>query len=220
MPLRTLILLLKRILFNNKLFKYNSNIAKHGLIFWKSSQKIENHDVLFKNVLVRCKSHIYYICLIFFNICLHLKRSHVNSTEIYYLLLFNYLVSFLFVTWYKNSVLKNEKKNFEMLWKSQAEVFIGESVKTVEDAIKACKIVLARDGMHFGCVVTLGENGSVFGDKITGEISHFETIKVNVVDSTVCMIRHVLFNLKKKEKINTWNKYHYYIHWRELVMRL
>jgi len=39
--------------------------------------------------------------------------------------------------------------------------------------------------MHLGCVVTLGENGSVFGDKKTGEIIHFDSIKVNVVDSTV-----------------------------------
>jgi len=66
----------------------------------------------------------------------------------------------------------------------EAEVFIGESVKSVDDAFKACKNVLSREGFHLGVVVTLGELGSVFGDKKTSEITHFECLKVNVVDST------------------------------------
>ena len=105
---------------------------------------------------------------------------------------------------YYDSVLE-KNKNLKRL-KSQAEVFTGESVNTVEDAIKACKIVLSRDGMHLGCVVTLGENGSVFGNKKTGEISHFETIKVNVVDSTVCVIiclNYLYLCLYSKQMINT-----------------
>jgi len=66
----------------------------------------------------------------------------------------------------------------------EAEVFIGESVKTIADAFKACQIILARDGFHLGCVVTLGELGSVFGNKKTSQITHFECLKVKVVDST------------------------------------
>ncbi len=59
-------------------------------------------------------------------------------------------------------------------------------MKSVEDAIKACEIILKREGFYLGCVVTLGEAGSVFGDKRTGEITHFECPKVKAVDSTVC----------------------------------
>lgn len=58
-------------------------------------------------------------------------------------------------------------------------------MKTIADAFKACQIILARDGFHLGCVVTLGELGSVFGNKKTSQITHFECLKVKVVDSTV-----------------------------------
>lgn len=38
----------------------------------------------------------------------------------------------------------------------KAEVFTGETVKNVEDAVKACKVVMSREGFHIGVVVTLG----------------------------------------------------------------
>lgn len=66
----------------------------------------------------------------------------------------------------------------------EAEAFISCTVKTIEDARNACKIVLSRDGFHIGCVVTLGEQGCVYGDKKTGEIKHFPCVPVKVVDST------------------------------------
>ena len=36
-----------------------------------------------------------------------------------------------------------------------------------------------------GIIVTLGGNGSVYGDKSTSEITHFPAKKVQVVDTTV-----------------------------------
>ncbi|CAF0960043.1 unnamed protein product [Brachionus calyciflorus] len=66
----------------------------------------------------------------------------------------------------------------------EAEVFTGSSVKSVEDAEKACRIVLEREGFEIGVVVTLGEKGCVFGNKKNGEIKYYPAIKVNVVDST------------------------------------
>lgn len=66
----------------------------------------------------------------------------------------------------------------------EAEVFTGSSVKSVEGAEKACRIVLEREGFEIGVVVTLGEKGCVFGNKITGDIKHFASKKVQVVDST------------------------------------
>jgi len=58
-------------------------------------------------------------------------------------------------------------------------------VKSIEDAKNACQIVLARDGFSIGCVVTLGADGCVYGDKSTGEITHFPCIPCKPVDSTV-----------------------------------
>lgn len=66
----------------------------------------------------------------------------------------------------------------------EAEAFISCTVKTIEDAKNACKIVLARDGFYIGCVVTLGGEGCVYGDKKTGEIKHFPCVPVKVVDTT------------------------------------
>ena len=69
----------------------------------------------------------------------------------------------------------------------EAEVFtqFTQSVKTVEDAIKASNIVLSREGFHIGIIVTLGELGAVFVDKLTRTPRHFPSPKVNVVDTTV-----------------------------------
>ena len=57
---------------------------------------------------------------------------------------------------------------------------------SVDDAIKVCKIVLAREAFQIGVgvVVTLGGNGAVYGDKLTGETRHFPVRKVKVVDTT------------------------------------
>jgi len=66
----------------------------------------------------------------------------------------------------------------------EAEVFTGNSVKTIDEAKEACRTVLARDGFYIGCVVTLGGQGCVYGDKKTGGIKHFPCKAVSVVDST------------------------------------
>lgn len=66
----------------------------------------------------------------------------------------------------------------------EAEVFTGSSVKSVEEAEKACQVVLAREGFEIGVVVTLGEKGCVFGNKKNGDIKHYPGKKVKVVDST------------------------------------
>ena len=67
----------------------------------------------------------------------------------------------------------------------KAEVFSGCEIKSLEDAKKACSVVLARDGFHLGVIVTVGENGIVFGNKRTNEIINIPAIKVQAVDSTV-----------------------------------
>lgn len=66
----------------------------------------------------------------------------------------------------------------------EAEVFTKSSVKTIEEAKAACRIVLDRDGFYIGCVVTLGGQGCVYGDKKTGKITHFPCVPVKVLDST------------------------------------
>lgn len=66
----------------------------------------------------------------------------------------------------------------------EAEVFTGSSVTSVQEAEKACRIVLSREGFEIGVVVTLGEKGCVFGNKKTGDIKFFCAKKVEVVDST------------------------------------
>jgi sugar/nucleoside kinase (ribokinase family) len=69
----------------------------------------------------------------------------------------------------------------------EAEVFtqFSHSVKTVEDAIEASNIVLSREGFHIGVIVTLGELGAVYVDKLTRTPRHFSSPKVKVVDTTV-----------------------------------
>ena len=64
-------------------------------------------------------------------------------------------------------------------------MFTGFPVRTVEDAKKACLAVLARAGFHLGVIVTLGEQGAVFGDRRTGELTCVSTRKVQAVDTTV-----------------------------------
>lgn len=72
-----------------------------------------------------------------------------------------------------------------LLSTNKAEVFTKSSVKTIEEAKAACRIVLDRDGFYIGCVVTLGGQGCVYGDKKTGKITHFPCVPVKVLDSTV-----------------------------------
>ena len=69
----------------------------------------------------------------------------------------------------------------------KAEVFTGFQVKTVDDAKKACSIVLARNGFHLGVIVTLGEQGAVFADRKSGEFTFVPAKKVQAVDTTVSM---------------------------------
>lgn len=56
-------------------------------------------------------------------------------------------------------------------------------------------MVLSRDGFSIGCVVTLGGQGVVFGDKKSRNIVHIPCNPVDVVDSTVSFkIQIKIFN--------------------------
>ena len=70
---------------------------------------------------------------------------------------------------------------------SEAEALMNHSVKTIEDAAKACQAFLARDGFSIGVILTLSESGCVFGDRNgdDDQIKHFPTIKVKAVDTVV-----------------------------------
>lgn len=79
----------------------------------------------------------------------------------------------------------NEYVDILVVNEVEAEVFTGSAVKTIEDAIKASNIVLTRDGFQIGVIVTLGELGAVFVDKLTRTPRHFPSPKAKVVDTTV-----------------------------------
>lgn len=67
----------------------------------------------------------------------------------------------------------------------KAEVFTGSPVRNTDDAAKAAREVISREGFEIGVIVTLGESGCLFGDKKSQSVKFFEAKKVQVVDSTV-----------------------------------
>lgn len=67
---------------------------------------------------------------------------------------------------------------------AEAEALVKFSVGSVEDATRACQVLLAGPGYSVGVVITLGQNGCVFGNRLApNRIDHFPAKKVNAVDS-------------------------------------
>ena len=66
-------------------------------------------------------------------------------------------------------------------------------IKTVEDAKRACLSLLDKHGVKLGVIVTLGEKGVLYVDRLNRNSFHKPTEKVTVVDTSVNYLNSVLF---------------------------
>ena len=69
---------------------------------------------------------------------------------------------------------------------TEAEIYTNVKINEQQHAVDAIKILLLK-----GCkkvIITLGEKGSVYGEKGNSNIICVPVLKVNAIDTTVCIL--------------------------------
>ncbi len=72
----------------------------------------------------------------------------------------------------------------------EANQLSGMEIKSIENAEKAALALVDKFEIRVGVIVTLGEMGVIFVDKLKRSSFHQQCKKVNVVDTTVSLKRH------------------------------